>query len=291
MEWQSLFSAEMLLLWIRPLIWIVLGVALATVLGRMLDRFTQDRMTRHHRVLLKRMVFYTVIVLFLFLALRESGFQIGVLLGAAGILTVAIGFASQTSASNVISGFFLLAERPFELGHFIEVDGIRGEVVGIDLLSAKLRTLDNLYVRIPNETLIKSTVTNFTRFPIRRLDLPIGIAYGENADRVKQLLLDLVNANPRCMEEPQPFVLMQEFGASSINLQLSFWVRREDLREVRSEMMFAVKAAFDREDIEIPFPHTSLYAGKHTTPIPVAMVSPGPSAGDSSSEHSGKEGA
>ena len=287
MNWESWFTADMLLLWVRPLIWVVLGVVLATFLGRMLDRLTQDRMTRHHRVLLRRLVFYTVIVLSLFLALRESGFQIGVLLGAAGILTVAIGFASQTSASNVISGFFLLAERPFELGHFIEVDGIRGEVVGIDLLSAKLRTLDNLYVRIPNETLIKSKVTNFTRFPIRRLDLPVGIAYGEDADRVKQLLLDLVTANPRCMEEPVPFVLMQEFGASSINLQLSFWVRREDLREVRSEVMFSIKAAFDREDIEIPFPHTSLYAGKHTAPIPVSMVGSG-NAGMGSSEQEGQ---
>ncbi len=271
MNWESLLTWDNLLLWLRPLFWIVVGVILAGMLSRAIERFASERLTRHHLVLLRRLAFYTVVALFAVAALRESGFEIGVMLGAAGILTVALGFASQTSASNIISGLFLLTERPFELGNFIEVDGVRGEVVSIDLLSVKLRTLENLYMRIPNETLIKSTLTNFSRFPIRRLDLPVGVAYGEDLKRVNAVLIDVVNGNARCMEEPAPFVLMQQFGASSIDLQLSFWVRREDVREVRSEVLFAVKAAFDREDIEIPFPHMSLYAGKHSEPIPVTM--------------------
>ncbi|WP_237416515.1 MULTISPECIES: mechanosensitive ion channel family protein [Halomonadaceae] len=268
LEWMTL---ETLGLWLRPLVWMALGLFLATMLGRMVERFGQGRLTRHQAVLFRRLVFYTVLGIAVALALQQSGFQIGVLLGAAGILTVALGFASQTSASNVISGLFLLAERPFELGHFIEVDGVRGEVVGIDLLSVKLRSLDNLYIRVPNETLIKTRVTNFTRFPVRRLDLPIGVAYGEDLEKVNAVLLALVDENPDCLEEPEPFIYLQQFGASSVDLQLSFWVRGLDLRRVRSDVMFAVKAAFDREGIEIPFPHTSLYAGQHSAPIPVAI--------------------
>ena len=271
MNWESLLTWSNLLLWLRPLFWIVAGVVLAGMLSRATERFAVERLSRHQLVLLRRLVFYTVVVLFAVAALRESGFEIGVLLGAAGILTVALGFASQTSASNIISGLFLLTERPFELGNFIEVAGVRGEVVSIDLLSVKLRTLDNLYMRIPNETLIKSTVTNFSRFPIRRVDLPVSVAYGEELSRVTKVLVDEVTRNTRCMEEPAPYVLMQQFGASSIDLQLSFWVRREDVREVRSEVLLAVKAAFDRENIEIPFPHMSLYAGKHSGPIPVTL--------------------
>lgn len=267
-EWMTL---ETLGLWLRPLVWIVLGLTLATVLGRVVERMGQQRLTRHQRVLFRRLVFYTILGVTVALALQQSGFQIGVLLGAAGILTVALGFASQTSASNVISGLFLLAERPFELGHFIEVDTIRGEVVGIDLLSVKLRSLDNLYIRVPNETLIKTRVTNFTRFPVRRLDLAIGVAYGEDLDRVQRVLLALVDDNPDCMEEPEPFVYLLEFGASSVDLQLSFWVRATDIRQVRSDVMFGVKKAFDREGIEIPFPHTTLYAGQHSAPIPVSI--------------------
>ena len=267
-EWMTL---ETLGLWLRPLIWMALGLTLATVLGRLAERVGEQRLTRHQRVLFRRLVFYTILGVAVALALRQSGFQLGVLLGAAGILTVALGFASQTSASNVISGLFLLAERPFELGHFIEVEGVCGEVVGIDLLSVKLRSLDNLYIRVPNETLVKTRVTNFTRFPIRRLDLPVGVAYGEDLGRVTRVLLAVVDDNPDCMEEPEPFVHCQQFGASSVDLQLSFWVRADDIRRVRSEVMFGVKAVFDREGIEIPFPHTTLYAGQHSAPIPVSI--------------------
>jgi len=267
-EWLTL---ETMVFWLKPVFWIVLGLVLASVLGRLVQRVGQDRLSLHQRVMFRRLVFYGIIILFAVVALRESGFQLGVLLGAAGILTVAIGFASQTSASNVISGLFLLAERPFELGNFIEVEGVRGDVVSIDLLSIKLRTLDNLYVRIPNETLIKTRVTNYSRFPIRRLDLPVGVAYGEDLARVTDVLKGLVAANPSCMEEPEPFVILTQFGASSVDLQLSFWVRMEDIRQLRSDMLFAIKAAFDREDIEIPFPHTTLYAGQHSDPIPVSI--------------------
>jgi len=275
MDWQQALTLSNLMLWLRPLFWLVVGVFLAVLASRMVQRLTNERVSQHQAVLLRRLVFYAVVAIFVVTALRESGFQIGVLLGAAGILTVAIGFASQTSASNVISGLFLLAEKPFELGQVIEIDGVRGEVIGIDLLSVKLRTFDNMFVRIPNETLIKSRLTNFSRFPIRRIDLPVGVAYREDLDRVKKLLIDLVNKDPRCMEEPVPFVLLNEFGDSSINLQLSFWARREDIREVRSDLLFAIKAAFDREDIEIPFPHTSLYAGSRSEPLRIALVNQG----------------
>lgn len=275
---------DILIQWLRPLLVMVVGLVAAVSASRLVQRFFAERLSQHQTVLFRRLVFYTIAVTFLLMALRQSGFQIGVLLGAAGILTVAIGFASQTSASNVISGLFLLAEKPFELGQLIEVDGNRGVVVGIDLLSVKLRTPDNLFVRIPNETLIKTRVVNLNRFPLRRIDLPVGVAYAEDLDKVKRLLIDLVNGDRRCMEEPVPFVLMQQFGASSIDLMLSFWVRQEDFRQIRSDILFAIKAAFDREGVEIPFPHTSLYAGNHSTPIRIALVDESASQSSTSQE-------
>merc|ERR1712138_241157 len=117
-------------------------------------------------------------------------------------------------------------ERPFEIGDVIEADATIGEVVAIDLLSVKLRTPDNLYVRIPNETLIKTRVVNRSRFPIRRIDLVLGIAYAEDVEKVRDLLLELAQQNTVCLEEPKPFVLVTGFGASSVDLQFSFWVPR-----------------------------------------------------------------
>ncbi|WP_198962746.1 mechanosensitive ion channel family protein [Mangrovitalea sediminis] len=259
--------------WIHAFILLIMGGILASLLSRALVR-VGGRLSRHQQVMLRRLVFYVVLLLFVIAALREAGFELSVLLGAAGILTVAIGFASQTSASNMISGLFLLAEKPFEIGNFIEVDSTRGEVVSIDLMSVKLRTVDNLYVRIPNETLIKSKVTNLTRFPLRRVDLQIGIAYRESIAQVKQLLLAMAEDDPRCLEEPRPFVLVLGLGASSVDLQFSFWVRTEDVRDMRSDMLQAVKDRLDREGIEIPFPHTSVYAGSASEPFRIQLVSP-----------------
>jgi small-conductance mechanosensitive channel len=129
-------------------------------------------------------------------------------------------------------------------------------------------------VRIPNETLIKTEVTNRSRFPIRRVDLVIGIAYAEDVERVKELLLSLAEQNTVCLEEPKPFVLVTGFGASSVDLQFSFWVVKEEFLEGRGAMMIEIKKALDRAGIEIPFPHTSVYAGSHSAPFRIQLVEP-----------------
>jgi len=271
---RQLLTSIPWLQWFSGLFLLVLGIVLASLAARSVSGFMQERASRHHTVMMRRLVFYLIFVIFLVAAMREVGFSLDVLLGAAGILTVAIGFASQTSASNMISGLFLLVERPFEIGDFIEVEGTLGEVIGIDMLSVKLRTTDNLYVRIPNETLIKTRVVNRSRFAIRRLDLTVGIAYAEDVERVEALLLDLAEQSSAALEEPKPFVLVTGFGPSSVDLQFSFWVARDRVLEGRSDMMVAVKKTLDREGIEIPFPHTSVYAGSHSAPFRVELLRP-----------------
>lgn len=260
--------------WLAAGFLLLLGVVLGTLVARSAGKLTEKRISLHHQVMIRRLVFYLIFIIFAMAALREVGFSLQVVLGAAGILTVAIGFASQTSASNIISGLFLVMEKPFEIGDFIEVNTTIGEVVAIDLLSVKLRTRDNLYVRIPNETLIKTEVTNRSRFPIRRVDLVIGIAYAEDVERVKELLLSLAEQNTVCLEEPKPFVLVTGFGASSVDLQFSFWVVQEEFLEGRGAMMIEIKKALDRAGIEIPFPHTSVYAGSHSAPFRIQLVEP-----------------
>ncbi|MDI9246177.1 mechanosensitive ion channel family protein [Marinobacter sp. CHS3-4] len=275
--------------WIGVCFLVVLGGVLASLSARGVTRFMQERASRHHTVMMRRLVFYVVLVIFLVAALREAGFSLDVVLGAAGILTVAVGFASQTSASNMISGLFLLVEKPFEIGNVIEVEGTIGEVVAIDMLSVKLRTPDNLYVRIPNETLIKTRVVNRSRFPIRRLDLMVGIAYAEDVSRVETLLLDLARKNPHSLEEPKAFVLVTGFGPSSVDLQFSFWLPSDKVLEGRSQMMVDIKQALDDEGIEIPFPHTSVYAGSHSEPFRVQLLSPEhlPKAGEQDADQKG----
>jgi len=251
---------------------IITGYLVAKFAARSLGKLLKKHTNTHQHVLLQRSVFYIILILFLISALKELGFSLSVLLGAAGVLSVAIGFAAQTSASNLISGLFLLGEGPFGVGDVIRVGSTTGEVLSIDLLSAKIRTFDNLYVRIPNETMLKSEVTTLTKFPIRRLDLQMGVAYKENIERVRDILLKVAEINPLCLNDPKPLFIFQGFGDSALNLQFSVWVKRENFLELKNSIQYEIKLAFDENMIEIPFPHITLYTGSVTDPFPIRMV-------------------
>lgn len=234
--------------------------------------FLDDKFRIKNSLLIQRLIFYSVFTLFFVMALKQIGFELGVLLGAAGIFTVAIGFASQTSMSNVISGLFLLGERAISVGDSIKVGNTVGEVIGIDWLSIKLRTPENLLVRLPNETLIKSEMTNMSQFKIRRFDLKISVAYQENLSMVKDTLLALVQRETTCLDDPEPIVIVDGFGDSGVNIRLAVWAKSEDFLKFKSSLNEKVKAEFDRAGIEIPFPHLSVYAGEHTQALKVSLV-------------------
>ncbi len=257
---------------VRASLLIFFGWLLALISSKGVRRLLQKRADDHYLQLWQRGAFYLVLTLFLISALHELGFDLGILLGAAGIFTVALGFASQTAASNLISGLFLLFEKPYKLGDIIRVGSTTGEVLSIDLLSLKLRTFDNLYVRIPNETLIKSETTTITKFPIRRLDIQLGVAYKENIERVRDALARVAHANPLCLDEPKPLFIFQEFGESSLNMQFSVWAKRESFLDLKNSIHEEIKAEFDAIGIEIPFPHRTLYAGSETEPFPVRII-------------------
>ena len=260
--------------WIRAALILLIGLPLVRLLSGALYRMVRVAMGEHGAVTLRRVVFYGLSTIIAMAALRELGFNLGVLLGAAGVLSVALGFASQTSASNLVSGIFLVAERPFGVGDVIRIGTTTGEVLSIDLLSVKLRTFDNLFVRVPNESLIKSEITNLTRFPIRRLDLQVGVAYKEDIARVREILIAVADRYPLCLDQPRPLIIFQEFGDSALNLQFSVWAKRENFLALRNTMPEEIKRAFDDAGIEIPFPHLSLYTGSVTEPFPVRVIEP-----------------
>jgi small-conductance mechanosensitive channel len=212
------------------------------------------------------------LALFLTAALIQLGFDLGILLGTAGILTVALAFASQTSMSNFISGLFLIAENPFQVGDLLQMGTTVGEVLEIDLLSVKLRKFDNTFVRLPNELLIKSEFWTLTKFPIRRLDLDIGVAYKEDIGRVRDVLIEVADKNPLGLEEPRPLFIFQGFSDSAIKIQFSVWVLKENYLPLKNSIQEEIKQAFDAAGIEIPFPHRTLYTGSITDPFPVQVV-------------------
>lgn len=253
----------------RGLIVILVGLLAAKIVNR---RLRQASLHSQSRLLVRRVLTGFIFIISMTWALSIAGVDVSVLLGTAGFLTIGLGFAAQTSVSNLISGIFLVVERPFKIGDVIDVGGTRGEVIVIDLMSVKLRTFDNLLVRIPNETMLKANLINYTHFEIRRYDLLVGVAYKEDLDHVRSVLLAVAESNPLCLREPKPTILFMGFGESSVDLQFGVWAKRESFLELRTSIAEQVKRAFDEAGIEIPFPHRTLYAGAATSPMPMRMV-------------------
>ncbi|MDQ8194825.1 mechanosensitive ion channel family protein [Coraliomargarita sp. SDUM461004] len=249
-----------------------IGLGLVFAISRLLTRVLKPRFSPHHLLLAQKSCLYVGIVLVICTTLIQLHVNLTAVLGAAGIVTVAIGFAAQTSLSNLISGLFLLGERPFEVGDTIIVGGTRGVVLSIDLLSVKLRTVDNLFVRMPNETLIKAEVTTVTRFPIRRMDINIGVAYKEDVKKVIRVLREVADANPHSLNEPVPLVLFKDFGASSLDFLLGVWFEKSKFLDLKNGIMQDIKERFDAEGIEIAFPHLTVYAGSETPAFPVTVT-------------------
>ena len=141
-----------------------------------------------------------------------------------------------------------------------------GEVISIDLLSFKIRTFNNLFVRIPNESMIKTQVTTLSHFPIRRADLKVGIAYKENIEKVKKILADVAKKNLLCLNEPAPLFILLCFGTSSVDIQFSVWAKRYNFLLLKNSIYQEIKEVFNKYGVEIPFPHLSLYSGEASKP-------------------------
>jgi len=272
---EELFSTERALSLLQAGLTLILGFAVARLAARGIGRALQKRVNAQQAMLAKRLSFYGVMSLVLISFLGQLGIDLSVLLGAAGILTIAIGFASQTSASNLVSGLFLMAEQPFVVDDWIQIDDVVGVVLGVDLLAVRIRLFDNTLVRIPNETIIKSRLTNLTRFPIRRADIKVGVAYKEDMERVQALLFEIADRNPLVLDDPRPQFFFDGYGDSALDLRLCVWTAKENITDVRNAIRMEIKGVFDREGIEIPFPHRTLYTGSVTEPFPVHVVGAG----------------
>ncbi len=271
LDLSTYFNTETVDKFIRILFILVIGVSSIHLIAFMLRRSLRKQLSRQRMMLITRTVIYTGYIGLVLIVIREMNYDLTALFGAAGVVGIVIGVASQTSIGNIISGLFLVGEKSFELGDVVRIGDKSGTVYSIDLLSIKIKTFDNLLIRIPNQSVISSELTNVTRFPIRRLDFQIGVAYKEDLRKVKSVLENVARNNPLCLEEPEPVILFQSFGNSSINITFGIWFEKTNYMAVKNSVFVEIKEAFDREGIEIPFPHVSIYAGEASQPIAVKL--------------------
>ncbi|MDH3242648.1 MAG: mechanosensitive ion channel family protein, partial [Alphaproteobacteria bacterium] len=174
----------------------------------------------------------------------------------------AIGLAFQGTLSNVAAGFMLLLFRPFRVGQFIEAAGQSGTVESITLFLTKLNTPDNVHIIIPNSQLWGAAVKNFSHNATRRVDINVGIGYGDDIGKALKVLKDLVSADSRVNDDPAPMVMTTGLGESSVDLQIRVWCAASDYWPVKFDLTRQVKEALDGAEIEIPFPQRVIHMEK-----------------------------
>jgi len=258
-------SAEALIILVFG--WIILRLFLIII-----EKIIKKKFPIQTSILIKKIIFYTGWIIIIMGILNTLGIKLSVVLGAAGIVGIALGFAAQTSVANIISGVFLISEKSFTIGDIIQIDDITGVVDSIDLLSIKIKKFNNQYVRIPNEKIIKSNLINITKYPIRRLDLNLGIAYKEDPEKVKSILLDIAKKNEYVLDNPEPVFAFNNFGNRSLELFFGVWFQTQEYIPTKNSIMFDIKKRFDKEEIEIPFPHVTVYKGSESEPFQIENI-------------------
>ena len=275
-ELLKLFTLEVL----QKVILVVLigaaGLLVLRFLSALLNRMTRKYLSQQYNMLLRKAVQYTGAVVVLFIMLSVLGVKITALLGAAGIVGIAVGFAAQTSMSNLISGLFLISEKPFQIGDVIRVGATSGVILSIDLLSVKIQTFDNQYIRIPNSVLINTELTNVTRFPIRRLDIKFKVSYRTDVSRLRERLLAIAASNPHCLDEPEPLIVFSDFGESGLEFLFGVWFHKNDFLALKNSIMQQIQEGFAAAGIEFALPARSLFAGSQ--PLPLSPGAPGAAA-------------
>lgn len=195
-----------------------------------------------------------LLVVVVLAALNQLGVQTSSMLAVLGAAGLAIGLALKDSLSNIASGVLMVAFRPFRVGDFVEVAGVTGTVDKIAVFYTELRTSDNKVVVIPNALVTSGVITNFTAAHTRRIEIKVGVSYNSDLETVRQVLLDVVRADPRVLADPAPVVGVLEFADSSINLVVRPWVKSSEYWDTFFALNVAIKRAFDARGIEIPFP-------------------------------------
>lgn len=247
---------------------LVLVICIAALLSRYTRRLLQKRiLPRFHieaglQYTLLRLVHYVIIALGLLYAMK-IGFSVDLTSVAVivGFLSVGIGFGLQYAASDIASGFILLFERPVRIGDWVALDGgTEGRVEKISLRSTVVVTNENMAVIMPNSKLVQNKFVNFSYGnQLVRLNIPVGVAYASDLDKVSEALLEAARSVKEVLHEPAPAVHFADFGDSSLNLQIRVWINEpRDHTTIRSHVNFAIERSFRKHNLEIPFPQRDI---------------------------------
>lgn len=192
-------------------------------------------------------------------AITKLGVQTASLVALIGAAGLAVGLALQGSLANFAAGVLIVLFRPYRVGDWVEAAGVAGSVVQVQVLTTILNTADNKQIVIPNGQIMSSIITNYNANSTRRVDMVIGVSYGDDIDKVRNTLRDVVYADSRVLRNPECQIAVSELAESSVNFVVRPWVQVADYWDVKFGLTEAIKKRFDQDGISIPFPQRDVH--------------------------------
>jgi len=247
---------------IAALVVFAVGLYLASIVRRLVRRGLERRTENSQPInLLSQLSYWLVVILVAAISLQMVGFNLTAFLAGLGVAGITIGFALQDVSKNFIAGILMLIQQPFEIGEFIEVGGYSGTVEAIDLRATQVRTTDGKLVLIPNGEVMISPITNFSQAKTRRVAISTGVAYDSDPESVRQASLAAISGIQGLLSEPAPKVLFENFGSTTMDLTLYFWIdtSQTNVANAKDAGLNALKDAFDDAQIDMPMPGQTVY--------------------------------
>ena len=192
-------------------------------------------------------------------ALNQLGIQTTSFIAVIGAAGLAIGLAWQGSLANFAAGVLMIIFRPFKAGDYIEGAGVAGTVEEIQIFATQLKTPDNKTIIVPNAKMMGDNITNYSAKDTRRVDMVIGVGYGDDLKKVREILEDILAKDDRFLEDPAPTIGVLELGDNSVNFAVRPWVKKEDYWGAYFDVTETVKRRFDEEGISIPYPQRDVH--------------------------------
>jgi small conductance mechanosensitive channel len=243
---------------------LIFGRWIAKIIEKIICRILEKRNVDPTIVTFTSNLAYTILLIFVVLAaLSQVGIQTTSFIAILGAAGLAIGLALQGSLSNFAAGFLLIVFRPFKVNDFIEAAGTNGTVEKIQIFTTTLKTPDNKTIIVPNSKLTEGNIVNWSTKGTRRVDLVMGIGYGDDIDKAKRIMMDVLESDPRILKEPAPQVALVELADSSVNFVVRPWCNAADYWSVHFDTTEKIKKRFDEENISIPFPQRDVHLYEH----------------------------
>lgn len=238
---------------------LIVAVTVAKGLTLYIRRILKDKVSKDHLGIIIKVVSYCIYIIGLLSVFAVLGLNLSGLLVAGGIAGIVIGFASQNIVGNFVSGLFLIIERPIKIGDAVDIDGMAGLVEDIRIISTAIRTYDGLYVRIPNQTVFTTKMINFVANVARRFEYVVGIKYSDDADKAIEIIKNVIEEHPLALKNPPYQAFVDNLGDNSVNIIVRIWAPVADWYSVKMVLLWKIKAALEKEGIEIAFPQRVIW--------------------------------